>query len=315
MRERFVGRSGLAVSALGLGTASWGRDVDEHEARDLLTTFLDAGGTLLDTGASYGAGTAESVLGAVLADIPRDDVILVTKAGAPTRTGRPGTSRGALLGTLDASLGRLGVDTVDLWLVQRWDPQVPSEETLAAMEHAVTTGRTRYVGVANHNGWQTAYVHTRQAMRETGAPIVADQVEYSLVNRTAEAEVLPAADALGFGVIAWSALGRGVLTGKYRHGVVPSDSRAASDHLAGFVEPYLQGSAPSVVEGVCRAADGLGLSPAEVALAWIRDRPAVASALVGPRTAAQLKGLLTVEDVVLPDEIVSALDDVSAEAG
>ncbi|WP_370614008.1 aldo/keto reductase [Mumia qirimensis] len=312
MHERFVGRSGLAVSRIGLGTASWGRDTDQHEAAELFRLFVDAGGTLLDTAASYSAGDSESLLGSLVADVRRDDVVLVSKAGSGAGARRPGTSRAAMLDSLDASLARLGTDHLDVWLVQGWDPRVPVDETLGALEHAVTTGRTRYVGVSNYTGWQTAYAHTRQAMRDLGAPVVAAEVEYSLLARQPEREVLPAAADLGFGVLAWSALGRGVLTGKYRYGM-PADSRAASDHLAGFVEPYLDEPARQVVEAVCRAADGLQLTPLEVALAWVRDRPGVASALIGPRTAAQLKAALAVEEVTLPVEIVEALDDVSVE--
>ncbi|WP_167002823.1 aldo/keto reductase [Mumia sp. ZJ430] len=314
MQERFVGRSGLSVSRVGLGTASWGRDTDEHEAADILKTYLGAGGTLIDTAASYGAGASEELIGALVADLRRDDVVMVSKAGSVVPHGRPGTSRGAMLATLDDSLARLRTDHLDLWLVQGWDPRVPVDETLAALEHAVTTGRTRYVGVSNYTGWQTAYAHTRQAMRDLGAPVVATEVEYSLLARQPERDVVPAAEELGFGVLAWSALGRGVLTGKYRYGI-PADSRAASDHLSGFVEPYLDPDSRQVVEAVCRAAEGLQLSPIEVALAWVRDRPGVASALIGPRTAAQLKAALSVEEVVLPTEIAEALDDVSAEAG
>ncbi|KAA1419913.1 aldo/keto reductase [Mumia zhuanghuii] len=313
MQERFVGHSGLAVSRIGLGTASWGRDTDEHEAAELFRLFVDAGGTLIDTAASYAAGASESVLGALVSEVRRDEVVLVSKAGSSAGSRRPGTSRAAMLDGLDASLARLGTDHLDLWLVQGWEPRVPVDETLDALEHAVATGRTRYVGVANYTGWQTAYAHTRQELRDCAAPIVATEVEYSLLARHAEREVLPAAVDLGFGVLAWSALGRGVLTGKYRYGI-PSDSRAASDHLAGFVDPYLDESARQVVEAVCRAADGLQLTPLEVALAWVRDRRGVASALIGPRTAAQLKAALSVEEVSLPVEIADALDDVSVES-
>ncbi|MGH1563098.1 aldo/keto reductase [Mumia sp. DW29H23] len=312
MHERFVGRSGLAVSRLGLGTASWGRDTDEHEAADLFRLFLEAGGTLLDTAASYGAGASEALIGRLLADVRRDDVVLVSKAGTSGPSGRAGTSRSAMLSTLDTSLARLGTDHLDLWLVQGWDPRVPVDETLSALDHAVATGRTRYAGIANYTGWQTAYAHTRQALLPSAAPIVATEVEYSLLARQVEREVVPAAETLGVGLLAWSSLGRGVLTGKYRYGI-PSDSRAASDHLAGFVEPYLDAPSRQVVEAVCRAAEGLQLTPLEVALAWVRDRPGVASALIGPRTAAQLKAALSVEQVTLPVEITEALEDVSIE--
>ena len=142
-------------------------------------------------------------------------------------------------------------------------------------------------------------------------PIASTQVEYSLLNRAVEAEVLPAAVACGLGVLPWSPLGRGVLTGKYRTGI-PGDSRAASSNFSGFVEPYLAEGPRRIVEAVARAADGLGLSPLDVALAWVRDRPGVTAPIIGPRTAAQLRGALAAEDVSLPMEIATALDDVSS---
>lgn len=312
MHQRMVGRSGLRVSCIGLGTLTWGRDTDEHDARDQLSTFLDAGGTLLDTAVSYGDGASEELIGSLLAGtVRRDDVVIASKAGITPDGGRD-TSRRALLRELDASLARLGIDSVDLWQVQTWIDRIPFEETLSALDHAVRTGRAAYVGVSNYSGWQTAAAHTWQRAVAERSPLVSTQVEYSLLNREIEHDVLPAAQALGLGVLAWSPLGRGVLTGKYRTGT-PADSRGASPHLERFVGVYLGPQSRRVVEAVCRAADGLELSPAEVALAWARDRTGVSSAIVGARTAAQLKGTLRAEDVVLPDEIIAALDDVSGD--
>jgi aryl-alcohol dehydrogenase-like predicted oxidoreductase len=314
MQQRFLGRTGLKVSRLGLGTLTWGRDTDEHEAREQLVAFTEAGGTLLDTAAGYGQGASEALMGSLLGDVvARDDVVIATKAGIGRRRGarETNTSRGFLLSTLDASLRRLGVDHVDLWQVHTWADDVPLEETLGALDLAVASGRAAYVGVSNYTGWQSAQAATWQ--RAAGrTPLSSHQVEYSLVNRRAEAEVLPAAAALGLGVLPWSPLGRGVLTGKYRHGT-PADSRGASPHFAGFVGSYLDERAGRVVEAVARAAEGLGWSPLEVALTWVRDRPGVTAPIVGARTAAQLRGSLTVEGVALPPEIVAALDDVSGD--
>lgn len=291
---------------------TWGRDTDEHEAADQLRDFVDAGGTLLDTSAAYGAGAAEELLGRLLGQtVARDDVVLCTRGGL-RHGGRVDTSRRAMLASLDDSLTRLGTDAVDLWLAPGWSPHVPVEETLSALELAVTSGRAGYAGVSNYSGWQTARAASLATGR-VGGPLVATEVEYSLVQRGVEREVLPAASALGLGVFAWSPLGRGVLTGKYRSGT-PSDSRAASPHLSGFVLPYLQPWARQVVDAVVTAADGLGCAPLEVALAWVRDRPEVTAALVGARTAAQLRGSLASEDVELPGEILAALDEVSAPA-
>jgi aryl-alcohol dehydrogenase-like predicted oxidoreductase len=314
MQRRFLGRTGMRVSRLGLGTMTWGRDTDEYEAREQLAAFTEAGGTLVDTAAVYGDGASEGVLGALLGDVVRrDEIVLATKAGARSsgehRWGD--VSRGALLADLDASLLRLGVDYVDLWQVHTWAEGFPLDETLSALDSAVASGRARYVGVSNYSGWQTARAVTWQQGWPGRTPLASTQVEYSLLQRGIEREVVPAAEELGLGVLAWSPLGRGVLTGKYRSGT-PADSRGASPHFERYVGVYLDDRGQRIVEAVCKAADGLGLSPLEVALAWVRDRPGVTAPLVGARTAAQLRGALTVEGVELPEEITDALDDVSA---
>ncbi len=274
---------------------------------------MDAGGNLLDTADVYGDGDAEGVVGALLATVvARDDVLIATKAGLrPSRERRRDTSRGHLLRGLDSSLQRLGVDYVDLWQVHGYDPETPLDETLSALDFAVSSGRARYVGVSNFSGWQTARAATWQAAWPGRAPLVCAQVEYSLLERGIEREVLPACAALGLGVLPWSPLGRGVLTGKYRHGR-PADSRAASPHFELFVARYLDPRSSAIVESVVTAADGLGVSPLEVALAWVRDRPGVVAPILGARTVGQLLGALQVEEIALPMEISRALDDVSA---
>jgi aryl-alcohol dehydrogenase-like predicted oxidoreductase len=315
MQQRSLGSTGLKVSRLGLGTMTWGRDTDEHEARDQLIAFAEAGGTLVDTAAGYGDGASEELIGTLIGDVVgRDDVVLATKAGISRRTGErvTNTSRGHLLTSLDASLKRLGVDHVDLWQVHVWTDETPIEETLTALDLAITSGRASYVGVSNYSGWQTAQAATWQRAVPGRATLASTQVEYSLLNRTVEHEVVPAAQALGLGVLPWSPLGRGVLTGKYRSGT-PSDSRAATEHFGRFVGVYLDERGRGIVEGVARAADGLGWSPLEVALVWVRDRPGVTAPIVGARTGAQLKGALGVEELTLPREIVEALDDVSGD--
>ncbi|WP_448060503.1 aldo/keto reductase [Cellulomonas hominis] len=313
MEQRQLGRTGLRVSHLGLGTLTWSRDTDEHEAAEQLRDFVDAGGTLLDTSASYADGGAEELIGELLRrDVPREDVVLCTKAGV--RRTRDGgvvdASRGGLLSTLDASLRRLGTDHVDLWLVQTPDPRTPLAETVSALRIAVTSGRARYVGLSNHAGWQVARA---ASLLGEDVGLAAVEAEYSLLQRGIEREVLPAAAELGVGVLAWSPLGRGVLTGKYRR-TIPADSRAASPHLSGFVEPFLGRDAAAVVEAVATAAAGLDRAPLDVALAWLRVRAQVSSAIVGARTAVQLRASLAAEDVELPAEILHALDEVSAPA-
>lgn len=314
MEERLVGRSGLRVSRLGLGTLTWGRDTDAHEASEQLRAFRDAGGTLIDTAASFGDGAAEELIGALLGEVVRrEDVVLCSKAGMVRRDGPRvhDPSRRGLLADLDRSLRRLRTDHLDLWLVHGWSSVVPLEETLGALEHAVRTGRVRYVGVSNYSGWQTAHAATLLPTLAPTVRLVATQVEYSLVQRGVEREVAAAATELGLGMLAWSPLGRGVLTGKYRSGT-PADSRGASPHLSAFVGRYLGADERRVVDAVVTAADGLGCAPVEVALAWLREREGVSSALVGARTAAQLRAALASEEIELPAEIHLALDEVSA---
>ena len=314
MEMRRLGNSGLEVSRLGLGTMTWGRDTDEHEAADQLRTFREAGGNFIDTAASYGDGDSERVLGGFLGTlIERSEVVIATKAGLSFR--EPGrrynNSRSNLLSELDGSLSRLGVDHIDLWQVQGWDEETPLEETLSAMDHAVASGKVRYVGFSNINGWQLARTATLQNPLFGKSPITSIQSEYSLLNRSIEDEVLPASFELGVGVLAWSPLGRGVLTGKYRNGT-PSDSRGASPHFAEFISPYLDDRSRSIVEAVSVAAEGLGYAPLEVALAWVRDGGNIASCIVGARTGAQLRGILTAEEISLPDPVRLALDEISA---
>ena len=315
MQHRKLGSTGLRVSSVGLGTMTWGRDTDELEARDQLDVFLDAGGTLVDTAASYCEGSAEEVVGTLMTDhVDRRELVLVSKAGVRTwRTGARATvadaSRGALLDTLDDSLARLGTDHLDLWLVQVPDPTTPLEETADALRAAVVSGRTRYVGVSNHPAW--ASVRAADLLSCAGPGLAAVEVEYSLVCRGIERELVPAADALGFGVLGYAPLGRGVLTGRYR-ATTPPDSRGASPHLRSYVAPYLGEPYVGVVEAVATAATGLDRKPVEVALAWARDAPGVTAAIVGARTPSQLRGALSSDDLVLPAQIRHALDEIPA---
>jgi aryl-alcohol dehydrogenase-like predicted oxidoreductase len=310
-----VGRSGLRVSRIGLGTMTWGRDTDEHEAAELLDVFLSAGGTLVDTADVYADGESEKILGRLLVDTDRrDTVVLATKAvSRPTSERRFDASRRHLLNSLNGSLRRLGVDHIDLWQLHAWDPLTPIEETLTAVDQAVASGKVRYAGISNYSGWQTAQVATWQGAVPGRTVPVCSQVEYSLLQRGVEREVVPALRAHGMGLLAWSALGRGVLSGKYRAGI-PADSRAGNPLFASFVQPYLTEPARRIADATATAAEGLGVSPAEVALAWLRDQPGVTSALVGTRTVAQLRTVLASEDLLIPAQISQALSDVSAPA-
>jgi aryl-alcohol dehydrogenase-like predicted oxidoreductase len=312
MEHRRLGTSGLRVSRIALGTMTWGRDTDDEDAGRQLAAFRDAGGTLIDTADRYADGESERVLGRLLRGVPRDDVVIATKAGTRSGPGplHQGTSRRRMLAALDGSLSRLGVDAIDLWQVHLWDGDTPLEETLSALDAAVSSGRVRYAGISNYNGWQTAAAAVWQRARG-GAPLVSSQMEYSLLERGVEREVVGAAMAYGIGLLPWSPLGRGVLTGKYRDGA-PAGSRGASPQFRGFVAPYLDERAGRIVQAVITAADGLGVSPTAVALAWVRDRPGVAAPIVGARTAQQLQASLDAEVVRLPAAIRTALEDVSA---
>jgi aryl-alcohol dehydrogenase-like predicted oxidoreductase len=309
MEQRFVGTSGLRVSAVALGTMTWGKETDVETAKEQLCAFVDAGGTTVDTAVSYVEGRSEAILGELLGDVvPRNDVVLVSKAGISHRNGKRmvDTSRRAMLASLDASLARLGTDHLDLWLAHIWDENVPLEETLSALDLAVTTGRVRYAGVSNYNGWQLA-----RAATLSDTALVANQVEYSLLSRDPERDVVPAAEHVGTGVICWGPLGRGVLTGKYR-GKIPSDSRAASESMGSYVEPYLAGRPSRITDALATAAKGLGRTPLDVALSWVLDQHLVAGAVVGPRTTEQLLEILQSSLEPLPEQIATVLDEVSA---
>ncbi|GLZ37184.1 oxidoreductase [Actinokineospora sp. NBRC 105648] len=298
---------------MGLGTLTWGGDTGADEAAAQLAAFVEAGGTLVDTADVYADGEAERLLGGLLDDlVPRERVVLATKAVARRHDGPfgGGASRGALLAALEGSLTRLDTDHIDLWQLHAWDDAVPLEETLAAVDAAVRSGKVRYAGLSNYAGWQTASAAARQASVPGAAPLVSTQVEYSLLERGVEREVVPACLHHGLGVLPWAPLGRGVLTGKYRTST-PADSRGASAVFGPYVERHRTDRAARIVQAVVTAADGLGTSPLAVALAWVRDRPGVVAPVVGARDTLQLRGSLVAEDLTLPAAIRAALDDVS----
>ncbi len=318
MELRRAGKSGLSLSRLGLGTMTWGRDTDTHEAADQARAFIEAGGNYIDSASHYGDGDAERVIGGLIGTLfKREDVVISTKAGSTNVDGALVTdnSRTALMGSLDKSLTRLGTSYVDIWMIQSWDANWQQssqlEDALSALDWAYTSGRARYVGISNFSGWQSARAISLQEANSAKAPIAVMQNEFSLLNRSVEFDTLECSRGLDSGFIAWSPLGRGVLTGKYRSGI-PADSRAATPHFAPFIEPYLGDKSRRIVEAVCVAAQGLGYSPLEVALAWVRDFPGVTSSVVGARTGAQLQGILASEEIELPEVVRTALNEVSA---
>lgn len=304
MEERALGQSGLKVSPLGLGTATWGESVDIAAARELLGLFVDAGGNLVDTSPALNGGAAEEVLGAVLATgIPRDEVVLSTAAGVdPLRPvgSRVDCSRRGLLRQLDRSLKTLSVDHIDLWNVEYWDDSTPVEEVADTLDYAIQVGKVRYVGVRGYRGWQLALSST---YLPHGRALVAAQEEYHLLRREAEDELIPAAAHVGVGFIAAAPLAYGALCGVERHGV-----------RSPFMN-YVGSKRDTIVEALATAGKGLGLSPAAVALSWVlglnRAPGKVAAAVVGARTTSQLSDALMAVRHPLPEQIIRALDEVS----
>lgn len=314
MEIRRAGDSGLMLSRLGLGTMTWGRDTDTHEAADQCRAFIEAGGNFFDTSSTYGDGDSERVIGGLIGTLfKREDVVIATKAGVSFSDGarKVNNSRQSLIADLDKSLARLETDYVDIWQIHSWDSDTPLEDTLSALDYAYSSGKARYVGLSNFSGWQSARAITLQKSNSAKAPIATHQIEYSLLNRSAENEVIECARNTHVGLLAWAPLGRGILTGKYRKGV-PSDSRGAAPHFVKHVEPYLREEPSRIVEAVCVAAEGLGYAPLEVALAWVRDTPGITSAIVGARTGAQLRGILKSEEIVLPEIVRNVLNEISA---
>jgi aryl-alcohol dehydrogenase-like predicted oxidoreductase len=288
---------------------TWGRDTDIHEARDQFNIYRDAGGYVLDTADGYSDGASEEIIGEFIRECP--EMLVSSKAGSVRGEHSGNASRGHLLNRLETSLRRLRRSHIDIWHIHRWDSITPLDETLATLDHAVQSGKVRYVGVSNFAGWQLARAASTQSRIPGSAKITSAQMEYSLLERGIEREVLPASKALGVGIMAWSPLGRGVLTGKYRHNT-PADSRGASKHFAGFVSPYLTDRPSTIVDAVCVAAEALGHTPLDVALGWVLSRPQVATAVVGARTASQLRAIMAGLGTTLPVEILEALDDVSS---
>lgn len=311
MELRKVGNSGLKVSRLGLGTLAWGRDTPKEEAHAQLELFLENGGNLVDTSSLYGSGAALNTLGEILqTGIPRHELIICDKAGAYADSGEVlvDNSRLRLLNALDNSLRTLGTDYVDIWLVDGRDISTPIEEVLSTLVYAVTSGKVRYLGVSDFPGWAMAQLATLLSGKD--CKLAVSYNEFSLLNRSIEAEVIPAAIGLGMGIFANAPLAGGVLTGKYR-ATIPPDSRAASSHLAHTVEGYLAPPFNGIVESVATAASGLNRDPLEVALAWVRDTYPVACTIVGPRNEAQLAAIVASEDLVLPPQIRQVLSEVS----
>jgi|tagenome__1003787_1003787.scaffolds.fasta_scaffold20958059_2 aryl-alcohol dehydrogenase-like predicted oxidoreductase len=319
MDYRSLGRSGCAVSSLTLGTMTFGAETDEAGAHAQLDSFMAAGGNLVDTADVYSAGVSEQIIGTWLAQRPaevRDRVVLATKGrfGMGTDVNDVGTSRRHLRRALDASLRRLGVDEVDLYQVHAWDPVTPLEETLSTLDAMVRAGRIRYYGLSNFTGWQVQKA-VALAGAEGWAPPVTLQPQYNLLVRELEWEIIPSCLDAGLGLLPWSPLGGGWLTGKYARDERPQGATRLGEDPDRGVEAYDRRSRSErtwdVVDAVRKIAEGRGTSMAQVALAWLRDRPAVTSVILGARTTEQLEDNLGSTDLRLSSEETAILDKAS----
>jgi aryl-alcohol dehydrogenase-like predicted oxidoreductase len=319
---RTLGRSGCAVSTLTLGTMTFGNETDEDGAHVQLDRFLDVGGTLVDTADVYTAGASEEIIGRWLAkqsEEIRERVVLATKGRFPMGESPNGVglSRRHLADALDASLRRLGVDTVDLYQLHAHDSWTPIEETLRFLDDAVSAGKIHYVGLSNFLGYQLQRAVDVAEHRGWAVPVTL-QPQYNLLVREIEWEIVPAAEANGLGLLPWSPLGGGWLTGKYRRDEQPTgDTRLGDDPNRGM-EAYGRRSTVQrtwdVVDAVRAVAEARGCSMAQVALAWLVDRPAVTSVILGARTLEQLEHNLGAADLHLTEEETARLDAASDPA-
>lgn len=317
MEYRLLGHSGLVVSRLCLGTMTFGHETDREGAFAQLDAFVEAGGTFIDTADVYSKGVSEEIIGGWLAERPgiRDQVVIATK-GRFAMSAHPngvGLSRRHLTTALEASLRRLGVESIDLYQLHAWDPLTPIEEYLRFVDDAVSRGLVHYFGLSNFTGCQLTAVVERARANGWTAPISL-QPQYNLLTRYLELEIAPACAEYGLGLIPWSPLAGGWLTGKYRPDQVPTGATRLGEDPARGMEGYARRNTEStwtILEAVGQAAEDSGLTMAQVALAWLADRPQVTAPIIGARTTEQLAGSLAVAELHLAPEITARLDEVS----
>ena len=319
MEYRLLGNSGCAVSALTLGTLTFGNETDEGDSFAQLDRFTELGGTLIDTADVYADGRSEMIIGRWLSARPsaRALAIIATKARFPTdeTPNGHGLSRRHLGMALDASLERLAVDTIDLYQLHGWDPLTPVEETVRFLDDAVRAGKIRYVGLSNFLGYQIQkYVDLADALGLSSRPVTV-QPQYNLLTRAIEWEVAPACQAEGLGILPWSPLASGWLTGKYHRDTPPAPGTRLSDQVdegmriwneRGHLERNWR-----VIDAVRKVADGRGVPMSQVAIAWVLARPAVSSVVLGARTLEQLNGNLAAGEVTLSAEETTLLNEAS----
>ena len=311
-----LGRSGLRVSPLCLGAMtfgedwSWGSSVPDSEA--ILGRFLERGGNFIDTANGYTKGHSEVIIGDYFARTPgrRDRVVIATKFSTNMYPGDPnagGASRKNIVGSCDESLRRLRTDYIDLYWMHFWDPNTPIDETLRALDDLVRTGKVRYIGVSDTPAWKAAQAQVLAEVRGW-TPFIGLQIEYSLIERTVEGELVPMARELGLGITPWSPLRGGVLSGKYTRSNAATAKPARGDRVTAFLtERNL-----TIIDELIRVANEAGTTPAAVALAWVQSQPGVTSTIIGARSADQLDQNLSALDVRLSPDQLAALDKVSA---
>lgn len=319
MEHRLLGRSGCAVSTLALGTMTFGSETDEAGARSQLDAFVTAGGNLVDTADVYSAGVSEEIIGRWLASSGsevRDGIVLATKGRFSTRPdpNDVGLSRRHLQRALEGSLRRLGVDCIDLYQVHAWDPLTPLEETFGALDDMVRAGKVRYVGLSNFTGWQVQKAVGIARERRLAVPVTL-QPQYNLLVREPEWELVPACLDGGLGLLPWSPLGGGWLTGKYQRDTPPVGATRLGEDPERGVEAYSRRSTLQrtweVVDAVRDVANKRGVSMAQVALAWLVDRPGVTSVILGARTLEQLEDNLSAAELHLDPAETAVLDAAS----
>jgi aryl-alcohol dehydrogenase-like predicted oxidoreductase len=315
--DRYVtlGRSGLRVSPFCLGAMTfgddwgWGSSVEDSEA--ILTRFIEAGGNFIDTANVYTRGHSEKIIGDYVRShgVRRDQLVIATKFFGNLFPGDPnagGANRKSLTAACDESLRRLQTDYIDLYWMHAWDRFTPVEETMRALDDLVSAGKVRYIGFSDTPAWKTAQAQTVAAFRGW-TPLVALQIEYSLIERTVEGELIPMAQELGLGVTPWSPLRGGVLTGKYTRENKDKVEPGRGDR----VKAYLTERTFTIVDELVRIAREHDTTPAAVALAWVQMRPGVDSTIIGARTMNQLESNIAALDVELTGEQVDALDELS----
>ncbi len=310
MNFRKLGGSDLVVSELSLGSwLTYGGGVPRDQAEACVRRAFDVGINLIDTANVYAGGGAESFLGEVLAERPRDSYVLATKVFFPMQDGDHGLSAAQIRKQLDASLRRLRVEYVDLYQCHRYDPDVPLEETMQALTEAVRQGKARYVGFSE---WTPAQV--RAALALPGVErFVSSQPQYSMLERGPEAELFPLCAKEGIGQIVWSPLRQGILTGKYLAGrPLPADSRAASATMGFFMQKRLDDATLAKVQRLKPIAGDLGLTMAQLALAWVLRRPEVSSAIIGATRPEQVEENVRASGVKLDADVLARVDEVLA---